>query len=109
MFTLGRNDVGQLGIGDQDMKYSTSPVLVHAEAFALNHLPIQIKCGGSHCALVTNGGYLYTWGAGASGACGLGTKQNAYAPSTPIFKGLASQEVIVKSVSCGKNGTAVVT
>jgi len=40
VFTLGSNDVGQLGINDQELRFSTSPVLVHAEAFALNHLPI---------------------------------------------------------------------
>lgn len=85
-------------------------MLVHADAFASNHLPIQIKCGGSHCALVTNGGYLYTWGFGKYGATGLGAKvQTAFAPSSPTFKGLNSEEIIVKSVSCGKNGTAVVT
>ena len=32
--------MGQLGIGDAQMPYSTSPVLVHADAFAMNHLPI---------------------------------------------------------------------
>ena len=84
-------------------------MLVHAEAFALEHLPIQIKCGGSHCALVTNGGNLYTWGSGQHGATGLGGVIKAYSPTAPAFKGLTTSEIIVKSVSCGKNGTVVVT
>ncbi len=109
VFTLGSNSAGQLGINDPDVKYSNSPVLVHAEAFALNHLPIQIKCGGSHCALVTNGGYMYTWGSGAHGATGLGHDENSYEPSAPIFRGLSAKDVIIKSVSCGKNGTVTVT
>lgn len=91
------------------MNYSTSPVLVHAEAFAHNHLPIQIKCGGSHCALVTNGGYIYTWGSGAHGQTGLGKVLKTFEPTVPTFKGVTSNEIIVKSVSCGKNGTVVVT
>lgn len=102
VFTLGRNDTGQLGIGDCSIQYSNSPVLVHAEAFEKNHLPIQIKCGGSHCALVTNGGYMYTWGSGKFGSTGLGHVSAVFEPTAPIFKGLNSEEVIVKSVSCGK-------
>lgn len=52
---------------------------------------------------------MYTWGSAAHGATGLGHEENSYEPSAPIFRGLSAKDVIIKSVSCGKNGTVTVT
>ena len=77
-------------------------------------MPVQIKCGGAHCALVTNDGQLYTWGAGRYGATGLGLAQTSFEPACPTFKGIGTsspveKQLIVKSVSCGRHATAIVT
>lgn len=78
----------------------------------MSHVPVQIKCGGGHTALVTNGGYLYTWGSGAHGATGLSHVAPSFEPTAPVFRGVHTSDgvngMIVKHVSCGKNGTAIV-
>lgn len=82
---------------------------MRTEIFALDQFPIQIKCGGSHSALITNGGFLYTWGSGACGATGLGHNSPSFEPAAPIIRGFNPEDVFIKQVSCGKSGTAVVT
>ena len=83
---------------------------MNSEAFnELSCVPIQIKCGGSHCALVTSDGALYTWGSGAYGATGFGSDMNTYEPKTPVYNGFDLDELEIKYVSCAMHGTAVVT
>ena len=61
LFSIGRNHSGQLGIGDQSLKFSTCPLLVEG----IKGSPIDVKCGGLHTACLTKAGHVFTWGKGA--------------------------------------------
>jgi len=49
LFAFGSNQNGQLGVGDQKLKFSASPLLVNC-SFGN---PKQISAGGSHSSLLT--------------------------------------------------------
>jgi len=62
-----------------------------------------VRCGGSHTALLTKQGHLYTWGQGQYGALGLGDWQNQFEP-----RHVKSLHQSVKQVDCGKKHTLLV-
>ena len=65
---------------------------------------VHVSCGQSHVALVTEGGQVYTWGAGDHGMLGHGGKQAVTAPrAVQALSGL-----VVLSVSCGAFHTGFV-
>ncbi len=65
MYTWGRGDNGQLGIGQSiNEKIASSlgvfePRLVEA---LVDQKVIHLACGAFHSAAVTDDGYVYTWG-----------------------------------------------
>ena len=60
--------------------------------------------------MITNGGYLYTWGSGEMGVTGHGISNIiSYTPSAPKFKNSRVQDIIFTQVSCGKLTTVAVT
>lgn len=66
VFTWGRNNRGQLGLGD--VRDRRSPVIVN-ELWALPVL--QLAAGNDHSAALTSNGFLFTWGANDKGQLGL--------------------------------------
>ncbi len=48
-FAIGRNNVGQLGVGDKSLKLSTCPLLVQA----INEFALKVKSGGNQSVVVT--------------------------------------------------------
>ena len=73
-FVWGDNRKGQLGLGDLDSRFM--PVRLGATLVDNNAL-MQVSAGTEHCAAVTQGGLLYTWGRCQAGGsrripCGLG-------------------------------------
>lgn len=88
--------------------YSWSParggVVVQHEELN-NEIVVQIACGASHLAALSDNGILYTCGDGRSGQLGLGTFQIAQTfkrlPLTDFYR--------VQAVSCGWVSTAVLT
>jgi hypothetical protein len=52
---MGRNNKGQLGIGEMNLQMSASPILVKAK-FISN--PVMLACGSSHTLLTTGKCYL---------------------------------------------------
>ena len=61
VYTWGRGNSGELGIGEK--KHSDEPV--HVEALKGKKV-VQISCGGAACAAVTADGELYLWGIGTN-------------------------------------------
>jgi hypothetical protein len=52
LFTIGKNTKGQLGIGDQSIKFSASPILVQLPKDDQDSI-LLVRCGGSHTAVLT--------------------------------------------------------
>ena len=75
VFTWGRGEDGQLGLGDtndQDL-----PVLVEA----LQGRSVEfIACGSGHTVVLTGDGKVYTWGRGDDGRLGHGDNGWKYVP-----------------------------
>lgn len=66
VFTWGRGEDGQLGLGDTSDQDEPSFV------DALRGVGIrQIACGSGHTVVLTVDGEVYTWGTLVSGACSL--------------------------------------
>ena len=61
VFSFGSNNEGQLGVGDQSIKFSTAPLLV-SDLANKSISPAHISCGSNHTAIVTLDGDVYLWG-----------------------------------------------
>ncbi|CAB9507022.1 RCC1 and BTB domain-containing protein 2 [Seminavis robusta] len=100
VFTFGRGEDGQLGLGDTCD--SDEPKFVDA----LRGVGVrQIACGSGHTVVLTTDGEVYTWGRGDDGRLGHGDNGWKYVPR--IIQSLAGQ--IVVQVTCGSYHTAAVT
>ena len=75
VFSFGCNKDGQLGVGDQSIKFSTAPLLV-SDLANKSISPSMISCGGNHTALVTADGDIYLWGSNFKGQCGRPPNMN---------------------------------
>uniref|UniRef100_A0A3B4TDV6 Probable E3 ubiquitin-protein ligase HERC4 n=1 Tax=Seriola dumerili TaxID=41447 RepID=A0A3B4TDV6_SERDU len=67
VFGWGRNDRGQLGLGDtrgEGSSLSFSPSLISTLS--------QVACGSQHSVALTKDGQVYTWGQDSRGQLGLG-------------------------------------
>jgi alpha-tubulin suppressor-like RCC1 family protein len=90
MVACGRNDVGQLGIGNNNSQTTFVTVSGNID---------QVSCGQSHSAAITANGILYTWGNNANGQLGLGDTSPRNNPTA--VSGTAWTQVV-----CGQNFTA---
>ena len=67
VFAWGRNDRGQLGLGDTAVRRAPAPVA------GLWALPVvALAAGDAHSAALTSAGALFTWGDAQAGALGHG-------------------------------------
>lgn len=96
LYTSGNNVDGQLGVGDNKIRYT--PTLVP------NLLVSQVSCGSTHTAVVTPRGEIYTFGSNLYNQLGLhDVFQEKRTPTKiPGFNN-------VLQVSCGLHHTAFVT
>ncbi len=108
LYTWGRNDNGQLGLGDefQDQHYNTPQEVITLPDGDVK----QIETGDYYSgAIVTdeNGDHLYTWGLNYRGQLGLGYDYEEYNYNTPQeVTGLPDGEI--EQVSMGEEHTSVV-
>ena len=75
LYTMGSNRCGQLGIGDPNVSYKNSPVLVEQLADQ-NDASIWVgvagvSCGAYHTLAHTRGGDAWSWGEVRFGALGI--------------------------------------
>ncbi|XP_059867961.1 E3 ISG15--protein ligase HERC5 isoform X1 [Delphinus delphis] len=96
IYSWGRNDCGQLGLGHTDNK--DSPCLIEM----LDNQKVEfLACGGSHTALLTKGGLVFTFGAGKYGQLGHNSTQNELRPC--LVTGLVGNRVT--QIACGRQHT----
>ncbi|XP_055153000.1 E3 ISG15--protein ligase HERC5 isoform X2 [Symphalangus syndactylus] len=75
IYSWGKNEFGQLGLGHTESK--DYPSLIEA----LDNQKVEfLACGGSHSALLTQDGLLFTFGAGKHGQLGHNSTQNELRP-----------------------------
>ncbi|XP_054447724.1 E3 ISG15--protein ligase HERC5 [Pteronotus mesoamericanus] len=96
VYSWGRNNFGQLGLGhtnDEDF-----PSLIEA----LNNQKVEfLACGGSHTAVLTKDGLLFTFGAGKYGQLGHNSTQNELKPC--LVTELVGNRVT--QIACGRRHT----
>ncbi|XP_029424945.1 E3 ISG15--protein ligase HERC5 isoform X2 [Nannospalax galili] len=93
IYSWGKNDCGQLGLGHTEEK--DSPSLTEA----LDNQKIEfLTCGASHTALLTQDGLIFTFGAGKYGQLGHNSKQNELKPC--LVTGLVGNKVT--QIACGR-------
>mmetsp|Transcript_15910 Transcript_15910/g.19420 ORF Transcript_15910/g.19420 Transcript_15910/m.19420 type:complete len:606 (+) Transcript_15910:599-2416(+) len=100
VFSWGRGEDGQLGIGD------TSDQMEPTFLDALRGVGVsQIACGSGHTVVLTIDGSVYTWGRGDDGRLGHGDNGWKYVPR--LARALAGQ--VITQVTCGSYHTAAVS
>nr|XP_021528926.1 E3 ISG15--protein ligase HERC5 isoform X2 [Aotus nancymaae] len=93
IYSWGKNEFGQLGLDHTESK--DSPSLIEA----LDNQKVEfLACGGSHTALLTQDGLLFTFGAGKHGQLGHNSKQNELRPC--LVTELAGNRVT--QIACGR-------
>ncbi|KAM7396240.1 hypothetical protein PAMP_019297 [Pampus punctatissimus] len=100
VFSWGRNDCGQLGLGDTTDRHT--PTLVH-------HLNMKktthISCGMDHTAILTKDGVVFTFGSGQHGQLGHNSFRNELHPR--LVAELWGAKII--KIACGRHHTLVMT
>lgn len=100
VYSWGRGEDGQLGIGDTSDQ--DEPTYVDA----LRGVGVkQIACGSGHTVVLTGEGEVYTWGRGDDGRLGHGDNGWKYVPR--LTHSLTGQ--IITQVTCGSYHTAAVS
>ncbi|CEM10127.1 unnamed protein product [Vitrella brassicaformis CCMP3155] len=80
VYTWGMGLSGRLGHGDETDRYVPTSV----EGLAVVQVT-QVCCGGHHTAAVTESGQMYTWGGGAFGKLGHGSRLAVMTPRAVAF------------------------
>ena len=97
IYVWGKNDHGQLGLGDKKNRTTPHEIL----------LSITIKsiyCGGHYTIVLTNiSNQMYVWGENKTGQLGLKHNMDVYFPTKFIFC------LPIVSVSCGGYHTGILT
>ncbi|GLC44604.1 hypothetical protein PLESTB_001324500 [Pleodorina starrii] len=100
LFTFGRNQNGQLGLGH------TNDCLSPQRVVALQGERVRsVACGSEHSLAATESGAVFAWGWGRYGNLGDGESQDRYLPTRVV--GLEGVRVV--SAECGWRHSAVVS
>lgn len=76
VYAWGRNDRGQLGLGDRENRNMPT------EIFFFKNMPIEnVKTQGSYSIAITKDGKAYAWGGNESGQLGLGDREHRDLPT----------------------------
>ncbi|KAG9416335.1 hypothetical protein AC1031_000736 [Aphanomyces cochlioides] len=100
VYSWGRGEDGQLGLGDTSDQYR--PAIVEALS---DKVVVQIACGSGHTVVLDNKGDVYTWGRGDDGRLGHGDNGWKFVPR--LVEALQNKQI--KQVTCGSYHTAAVT
>ena len=97
VYTFGRNNEGQLGLGDTTQRNTPTQIQGHEDI-------IEVSCGLYHTAIVKSNGTVYTFGRNNDGQLGLGDSGSGTERTTPTQ--IQGFEDII-AVSCGDYHTAI--
>ncbi|KAJ0406517.1 hypothetical protein P43SY_001448 [Pythium insidiosum] len=100
VYSWGRGEDGQLGLGDTSDQHR--PVLIDA---LHERRVVQIACGSGHTVVLTDDGEVYTWGRGDDGRLGHGDNGWKFVPR--LVEELRGKNI--RQVTCGSYHTAAVT
>ncbi|XP_030644117.1 probable E3 ubiquitin-protein ligase HERC4 [Chanos chanos] len=96
VFGWGKNNAGQLGLGDN----TDRDVPINVSSLNLKKI-ILISCGGGHTATLTKGGLVFTFGSGSYGQLGHNSLRDELRPR--IVAELWSSKV--SQIACGRHHT----
>ena len=102
LFTFGRNQNGQLGLGDTEDRLKPTPV---ASLWADGVRVMKAAGGAEHSAITADGGTMYTFGWGRYGNLGHGHTRDLHVPTR--VEGLEGQ--MVTDPICGWRHSAALT
>uniref|UniRef100_A0A8C7XJN8 RCC1-like domain-containing protein n=1 Tax=Oryzias sinensis TaxID=183150 RepID=A0A8C7XJN8_9TELE len=98
VFGWGRNDCGQLGLGDSQGAESLE---------ALSGITVtQVACGSQHTVVLSKDGQVYTWGQNSRGQLGLG-KEGCSSISSPQCVRSLSGMPLVRASAGGEHSFAL--
>ncbi|XP_044213215.1 probable E3 ubiquitin-protein ligase HERC4 isoform X1 [Thunnus albacares] len=100
VFSWGRNNCGQLGLGDTTDRHTPTPV--HSLDMKKT---IHISCGKDHTAVLTKDGVVFTFGSGQYGQLGHNSFSDELRPR--LVTELWGAKVI--KIACGRHHTLVMT
>lgn len=104
LFTWGVGFQGRLGHGSKDPCFVPVKVTGSLEG----HRVVDVSCGSFHTVALTETGNVFCWGDNANGQCGSSTLPEAVTkPHLVSSLGVVGGGV-AKSISCGRQHTAVV-
>jgi alpha-tubulin suppressor-like RCC1 family protein len=101
LYTWGRNNFGQLGLGDLVDK-TTPQLLVVSEGLLRVS---SISAGDSFSVVTLEDGSMYSWGLNTSGQLGLGDTQNRLTPTLIPFP----EPVEFTKIACGGHHVLAIT
>ncbi|KAK2841856.1 hypothetical protein Q5P01_012056 [Channa striata] len=100
VFGWGRNDCGQLGLGDTTDRHTPTPV------HCLNmKKTVHVSCGTDHSATLTKHGVVFTFGSGRCGQLGHNSYRDEQRPRLVAELWGAK----VTQIACGRHHTLVIT
>ncbi len=98
LWTFGRNDFGQLGMGLDDPKNKKCNDPQKLEYFAQKRVKIvEISCGAAHTVARDSNSYVYAWGLNNWGQIGNGKTDNQLKP----VRLTKIDEVPIVKIHCG--------
>ncbi|MEW5302121.1 MAG: hypothetical protein WDW36_004931 [Sanguina aurantia] len=101
LYSFGRNQAGQLGLGHTNDVLLPSRVGHHLQS---EHVSC-VSCGSEHSIVSLRSGKVYSWGWGGYGNLGDGSIEDRHTPTKVI--GLEGQNIV--NVRCGWRHSIVVT
>jgi alpha-tubulin suppressor-like RCC1 family protein len=110
IWTVGRNDHGQLGHGDRINRNVPKEIQRR-----VNELPEDVKiigasCGSHHTVLLSDDGRIWTFGDNINGQLGHGDIEERYVPTEiQMNKNEREEDVKIISVSCGTSHTVLLS
>jgi len=103
IYVWGRNDFGQLGLGDTKDRFTPTPLEINIDSIKF------IECGYDHTILITEKGSVYVWGYNEFGQLGTGDFNNVLVPTLVNLFEKKNESIEINSLFCYSNHTAILT
>ena len=96
IFGWGKNNHGQLGMGDTQTRHKPTEILALTQIEML-----QIECGGSHTAVLTKSGQIWCFGNNNNGQCGSNPDEKLQILRPTKVEGKWGQNKLTQ-IGCGR-------